>query len=121
MATSLTVQVTARREDLDASVDRLVQAVRADEALRISHAPDAVPEPAPTWQPIETAPKDGTPILGCRSTWVYPSCMVWLDGPSLIPGWHSFDVSAQGRKPYSPTHWMPLPVPPLVTPDKKGE
>jgi hypothetical protein len=62
-----------------------------------------------TWQPIETAPKDGTPILITRET-------VFLSEE----GWHivrweedwwtvhdgKFDHALRGP---DPTHWMPLP------------
>jgi hypothetical protein len=64
------------------------------------------------WQPIETAPKDGTPILITRPT-------EW----QCEEGWHvvrwdddwwqvhdgKFDCPLRGP---DPTHWMPLPVPP---------
>ena len=52
---------------------------------------------APQWQPIESAPRDGTII----DVWVPGhgrECDVWYDD-----GW-SF--------PVIPTHWMPIPAPP---------
>ena len=64
------------------------------------------------WQPIETAPKDATPILAWRAPWVFPQVMCWLNGQCIQPGWHCYTKSAQGREPYSPTHWVPLPSPP---------
>jgi hypothetical protein len=76
------------------------------------------------WQPIETAPKDGTPFLtfsqyaadnpregalGTKSTPVL--VMAWLPSdrePYPVDehgDWHDLHC-------YDPTHWMPLPVPP---------
>ena len=61
-----------------------------------------------TWQPIETAPTDGTRILLCGrggkiadghygqpDGWANPKRFVW-------PYIHA-----------NPTHWMPLPAPPI--------
>ncbi len=55
------------------------------------------------WQPIETAPKDGTPILVCvrlSSAYAYHSVVEWMDGI----GWWNGDVF-----PENITHWSPLP------------
>ena len=67
---------------------------------------------APAWQPIETAPKDGTDIYATR-----------IDGivfrPSIIY-WEKFEgrgwLCSQTHRPVSsqPTHWMPLPQPPTT-------
>lgn len=56
------------------------------------------------WQPIETAPKDGTRILVVSKIGV--GITVWREKANSAgdqPGW----VCG-----YSPTRWMPLPVPP---------
>lgn len=57
------------------------------------------------WQPISTAPKDGTTII----IWDKDhGCMIveWMYGE-----WH---CSHDGEDMYGPepTHWMPLPAPP---------
>jgi hypothetical protein len=70
------------------------------------------------WKPIETAPKDGTPILalyadawGMRRYSVrYWSTGNWESGKE---GWS--DEWRQLRKD-QPTHWQPLPPPPGDTP-----
>ena len=63
------------------------------------------------WQPIETAPKDGTRIL----------IGVWDLGPDVTSArWNGafWDMSIQdeefcGESDFAgPTHWMPLPDPP---------
>jgi hypothetical protein len=71
------------------------------------------------WQPIETAPKDSSPILATKPGWVTPRLMCWLDGVALgKPGWRLFDNNPEFG-PYQPTHWMPLPAAPVVT--QEGE
>lgn len=67
------------------------------------------------WQPIETAPKDGSHILvSCQYeggerrsyvvVWVKPfkGDGYWGDTDEFDPMWHQ-----------RPSHWMPLPEPPL--------
>lgn len=60
------------------------------------------------WQPIETAPKDGTPIL----VWIddHVAEVEW-DEDGWIGVWE--DISSSSGDDY-PTHWMPLPEPPKV-------
>ena len=61
------------------------------------------------WQPIETAPKDGTHFLASEMK-KYPSyggcyCARWDSTFSMFE-------TIPGRNPVQPTHWMPLPEPP---------
>lgn len=63
------------------------------------------------WQPIETAPMDGTPILGFdgsnMTTIYYWKGRIFPGEWSLCaPGLYAEDDE------YLPTHWMPLPEPP---------
>jgi hypothetical protein len=62
----------------------------------------------PKWQPIDTAPKDGTKILAYTNDgYKFPlvSQCVWDDG------WWP-DVWESPENPIEPTHWMPLPSAP---------
>ena len=83
------------------------------------------------WISIDSAPKDGTPIL------VYEPPAEYSDGGVLLVQWRSSIDHYPGSKPFwawclpesdqdeqggcatidHPTHWMPLPEPPKI--DKK--
>jgi hypothetical protein len=68
------------------------------------------------WQPIETAPKDGTLIL----VFVPPSdySIGWYNtekynkNPRPFWGRHNANHSKTVCRSRPPTHWMPLPEPP---------
>lgn len=66
------------------------------------------------WQPIETAPKDKTPILVTAKNEV-PCVVRW----SVIYGeWEMVHINGwdpDSRLPLEPTYWMPLPAPPEAT------
>ncbi len=75
------------------------------------------------WQPIETAPTDGTRVL------------LWtpdLDPPTIQAEWRSYDdsmpdagywvdvwnndmIESAANGYITATHWMPLPAPPVTT------
>jgi len=76
------------------------------------------------WQPIETAPKDGTEVLGYRKDahiflmrWTSPESFCTddelgaLGDSGYVESWFYADFVAGGRLEGSevPTHWMPLP------------
>lgn len=89
----------------------------AEDAARASQPP------APEWQPIETAPKDGTNILICGGTFdsddesygdmPYPGVSVaYWDQRRLSPHWHGETRDAHDSWfVHKPTHWMPVPLP----------
>ncbi len=62
------------------------------------------------WQPIETAPKDGTEIL------------VYVEGDMTVAHWCAYistpqwrdagDMGLSGMTDVEPSHWMPLPEAP---------
>jgi hypothetical protein len=65
------------------------------------------------WQPIETAPKDGTTILVWR--WGRVALTKWdPDGyvKNKRPYWADFVMGKTRAQNTPPTHWMPLPDPP---------
>ena len=77
------------------------------------------------WQPIETAPKDGTRVLlfgGEQEVWksqrdskAGPMVVGWADGTEYgEQAWRfcTYDSGFYGRLDTQPTHWMPLPEPP---------
>ena len=55
------------------------------------------------WQPITSAPKDGTWILAHRPDWKLPTIAVWS---YLTNQWQDMESAVD------PTHWMPLSEPP---------
>lgn len=81
------------------------------------------------WQPIATAPKDGTSVILCRATdadgrpidWhldpgtnVFVQVAAWWGGE----GWVVY--CSMVREPvlhFDPTHWMPIPEPPETKPE----
>lgn len=76
------------------------------------------------WQPIETAPKDGTPILG---GWVceYPDGSKYMDGVIIMyeggegrvmqGAWAYMGIMVSlVREDDPPTHWLQIPAPPAV-------
>jgi len=66
------------------------------------------------WQPIETAPKDGTYVMVWPPTYSGAvSCAVWdwqTDHKRPRPFWQRLDTdSAWTSRNHPPTHWMPVP------------
>lgn len=81
-------------------------------------------EPWTLWMPIETAPKDGTPVdLWCKRSWSPPEthersadmywCTThnrwrWRDHPHFVDEFWT----PSSERHLIPTRWMPIPVPP---------
>jgi hypothetical protein len=80
-----------------------------------------------SWQPIETAPRDGSRVLCWAPGW-QPCLLIWklnnriqyahsqkamLDHAIEYFGdydeWDDYDLALSGN---GPTHWLPLPEPP---------
>ena len=74
------------------------------------------------WQPIETAPKDGTYFIGWNGNLAFKTSRgkyydKWPHqegGPTFREEWNAYDSSSMW--PWKPTHWMPLPEPPKASP-----
>jgi hypothetical protein len=67
------------------------------------------------WQPIETAPRDGTVV------WVFngeQACM-WWDHVCGLWLWSEVLLSDVDPEPDQPTHWRPLPAPPQEAGDDR--
>ena len=79
------------------------------------------------WQPIETAPKDGAAIILCWAIDDDGHPIDWTEDPktagvfvqvaSFWEGENDWivycDLTIDPRLHFDPTHWMPLPKPPV--------
>lgn len=74
--------------------------------------------PAPEWQPIETAPKDGTPVLVSNDerdgAWIAYYHPVYTSGYRPDNPWSSLMLNMRWHKTKwastVPTKWMPIPA-----------
>lgn len=102
------------------------------EAERESKPPEPKAPPAyPPWQPIDTAPRDGSALLVMRDDWPgaengrAESC---TNHNTYVAGWWKGDEAwicymdqvQEPQCPVVPTHWMPLPPPPSQQPEVKS-
>lgn len=62
-----------------------------------------------TWQPIATAPRDGTQLWGWDEE-RGSNPMIWIGAEWVI----TYDDAT-----IRPTHWMPLPAPPATEPEEE--
>lgn len=66
-----------------------------------------------TWQPIETAPKDGTEVFITFWAWDEPGKQRCYAVAGCEGGpWVDMNDDNRAHEFYAPTHWMPLPQPP---------
>lgn len=78
--------------------------------------------PATGWRDISTAPKDGTYILlsNEHGVWVGKYQGRFQSGYTPNNPWHSMMLNHRHMERYcsvTPTHWMPLPTPPMEKAD----
>ena len=58
------------------------------------------------WQPIETAPKDGTVVIVWPPTWnAVTSCAYWVAAECW---WARLDLDGSIVRPSEITHWRPV-------------
>ena len=64
------------------------------------------------WQPIETAPRDGSTILAWHHIYHCPIAVFWRESPSLWPEPWIEKTYSNCWPEAAFTHWAPLPEPP---------
>ena len=114
MAADESETVTLAANDFDALSDRLAQPGEpCPDVARVLSTDPPWEDTVSGWQPIDTAPKDETPILG------------FADGEIAVVEWYEEDLAPAGgywsltvcgsfaeSGEWWPTHWQPLPEPP---------
>jgi hypothetical protein len=101
------ISIPRKPTDVDAVI-----AEAAAEITRLRKERDEA-RAALTWQPIETAPKDGTEILVCgpdKNGGLYRAVQRWPENWGLY-----WPVTYMAYAAGEPAHWMPLPPPPEAT------
>lgn len=96
----------------------LEQSSQRGDEIKILTAKAQALEAAASWQPIATAPKDGTEILLFRPP-PYTHPRAWM----VVGQWKAKSVvflpadywMGWPNPDYPPTHWMPLPAPPAAS------
>jgi len=99
-------EYTSQHKKADETRAKYEALVEETLAILARHAPEALG--AAKWQPIETAPKDGIPLL-LRSKNNRMADGMWVAVTS-DKGYWAWSMVKQ-----EPTHWMPLPQPPAMT------
>jgi hypothetical protein len=81
--------------------------------LSLANRPSPAPAAVEAWQPISTAPKDGTEVL------VYVPRRL---GPLFAGASNTTGIQWWSRNlgDVQPSHWMPLPAPPISRDDHEG-
>lgn len=104
LLTALSIEVSSRHEDEQKEPQNLSRGEPSSQPDL--QDPRVVPNQlVPTWQPMETAPKDGTSIVVNDGKWT-----VIARSQPKRSGWYS----VPGKYPVNAERWMPLPSPPLA-------
>jgi hypothetical protein len=114
---ALTEEVNKWRDAANAATDQLGRI--SQEYLNVSARVEAL-EAERGWQPIETAPKDGSAVWLWNG---YRRCIGWYsEYADHSGGWHRQSLIGEplGKRDIDPeTHWMPLPpAPSALTPER---
>mgnify|MGYP001279355116 CR=1 FL=1 len=108
-------QCSSMLNNAERRIEELEQQLAAKPADMSAQEPVAAPE---GWQPIETAPKDGTAFRAYADNLIDLDFNPWgsveavFDGEQIIGCIWNGQQDCWYGKPISPTHWMPLPAAP---------
>lgn len=91
-------------------------AIRRGEAVEplYAHPPHSSIPTVTGWQPIETAPKDGTEIIIGHDKKGWRTVARWLDDGEGFFEVNNDPSDSWGWGSMMPTHWQPLPSPPAL-------
>jgi len=110
------------------AIDRILSAVAQAGKKALAALPPGDAPQTCAWREIATAPKDGTAILlyvadERGSQWANQIGVWWDDGEA--PGFFRYQEDQRRLGAYSrahqPTHWQPLPAPPVALVPAEGE
>ena len=95
----------ATREEVIKAARHYINYWKIEARQRNAQWLEAIKPRPPAWQPIETAPKDGTDVLLYREYSTDVGSYSYQEGRNTVWACGSFML-------HGPTHWMPLPTPP---------
>ncbi len=101
-----------------ATLDAIIAELREPSEGMLEAAEKREPKVVSEWQPIETAPRDGTPFLAKDGQCVFRAFYKKNVGHNVVRP-ETLQVFMRppnsyraGSHWFNPTHWMPLPEPP---------
>ena len=104
------VAIDLREDGVELSEEDLTVFARIFPAISVIESALAVNLPkVEAWQPIETAPKDGSDVLVIGESGVHVARFVGTNSSVNLWRYHKGTYCCHV---YKATHWMPLPKPP---------
>ncbi len=88
--------------------EELNEARNVLDTLKGQHMDALQPSPAPAWQPIATAPKDGTEIFVCNADGYQREIVFWDSDPNNL-GWHTTDGRSFYKYAGDAVYWHSAP------------